>query len=247
MNFNKQAKTYLNNLDIQIKTADLIFKHLSNIKNFELKRCIDLGCGPSTFKHTKENYNYNNIINIDLSKEMLKQINPKTNRICANTTNIPIKDNTTNIIINNLMIQWVENKHLALAEMRRILKPNGIILGSTLLQDSLREINLVWQKYEENNIHTLNFLNINQYLEIFKDCKFNKISYEIGTFTNYFNSYYEIMRHFKNNGTNIKKTNSGLYTRNIINKIDTDYRYKFANTNNQLPITYKYLIFKLEK
>jgi malonyl-CoA O-methyltransferase len=246
MNFNKQAKTYLNNLDIQLKTANLIFQHLSNIKNIEYKNCIDLGCGPSTFKHTQKNFGCN-IINIDLSKEMLKQISYENKRICADTTMLPLQDNISDIIISNLMIQWIKNKNIAFSEMKRVSKPNGIILGSTLLQDSLLEINTTWKKYEPNTNHTLEFWELKQYLELFNKLKFNKIKYEIGNFINYFDNYYAIMKHFKKNGTNIKKSNSGLYTKNIINKIDKAYRYNFGTKDNKLPVTYKYLIFQLEK
>lgn len=246
MNFNKQANKYLNNVDIQIKTADLIFKHLSNIKNIEFKNCVDLGCGPSTFKHTQEIFKCNTI-NIDLSQEMLKQIPPNAIRICANTIKLPIRDSTTDIIVSNLMLQWVKNKNLALAEMKRISKNSGIILGSTLLKGSLHEINTVWNKYESNTIHTLEFLDLDQYLSLFHNLAFNKIEYEIGNFTNYFDSYYDVMKHFKNNGTNIQKKRSGLYTKNIIDNINKEYHNKFATKNNKLPTTYKYLVFKLEK
>ena len=66
----------------------------------------------------------------------------------GDATSLPVDDRSIDIVISNGVLNLVPDKHLAVAEIRRVLKPGGrvqiadIIIGETLPDSALRDIDL---------------------------------------------------------------------------------------------------------
>ncbi len=100
-----------------------------------LEKCeviLDAGCGTGKYLNTLESIS-NKYIGIDLSKDQLKKAATKINKdntelIHANLTNIPLPDNSVDLIISCWVLGTItdpNDRNKALLELKRVLKPNG--------------------------------------------------------------------------------------------------------------------------
>lgn len=109
------------------------------IKRFILpghKIFLELGCGPAFLSLAMAKKGYT-VIGIDISIEALKiarnifkKENVKGYFICANITNLPLKNNYIDFINGSGVIEHFKDTEKAVAELFRILKPNGIALNT---------------------------------------------------------------------------------------------------------------------
>ena len=61
------------------------------------------------------------------------------------------------LIFSNLMIQWAENPGRVLSECRRVLRPGGQLLISTLLDGTLAELKEAWRQADPDHQHVNRF------------------------------------------------------------------------------------------
>ena len=127
------------------------------------KYVLDLGAGTGYFSELLHDQGYQ-VLGLDLSKSMLNFA--KTSRdnnitwLNADVHQLPLKDNSVDIIFSNLMIQWCNPLSAALAEIKRVLKPGGIVVISTLLDGTLAELKQSWSCVD-NDEHVLDFKELN--------------------------------------------------------------------------------------
>lgn len=90
---------------------------------------LDLGCGPRVYLGKFHGDNLN--IGIDISFRVLsgiKNYSSQVRLINAAAENIPLKDFSADIIFCMHIMEHVVDEQAVLAEMKRVLKPNGCIL-----------------------------------------------------------------------------------------------------------------------
>lgn len=96
---------------------------------------LDLGCGVGQYSIYFYNLGYN-VSSCDISSKALEILNEKNKNIKMKIQdmNKPLdyKDNEFDIVFANLSIHFLsdENTKNLLSEIKRILKPNGIFIGS---------------------------------------------------------------------------------------------------------------------
>jgi malonyl-CoA O-methyltransferase len=239
-NFNKVATKYLSNTNIQRVTALAIEKTIYQL-DFPLNAndlILDLGSGPGTLLHTNMQ---NSSILYDISLSMLKESIQQNLLVAGDASYLPFADNSFNYIVSNLMLQWVQNKNKVFTEISRILKPNGKLIMTMLTKPSLWQIEKVWQ-HIDSSPHILKFEDSSIFSELFSASNLQITRQVNAEYKMYFNSYLEIMQHFKATGTSIPKpNNTGLYGRQIIQKVEDLYISKFGEAAG-LPLSYCYTI-----
>ena len=133
---------------------------MNNLLNSPEQIILDLGSGAGTFNH-QVSTPVNLIISLDLSCAMLRQ-NSSNNAINADAAYLPLKDNSVDIVISNLMLQWPENKRQVFSEINRILKPNGTLIFTTLVKPSLHQLINSFANIDNQKTY-FRFLNCTEY------------------------------------------------------------------------------------
>ncbi|MDT3296245.1 methyltransferase domain-containing protein [Shewanella sp. PP-He15 brown] len=118
---------------------------------------LDIGAGPGTdfsayhSAHQSAHYSEHGSIQnppttvfaVDIALGMLhklKQSYPDYHGVCADAECLPFVDGCIDVIYSNLALQWCANFPAAVAEMARVLKPNGECHLSLVAQGSLNQL-----------------------------------------------------------------------------------------------------------
>lgn len=98
-------------------------------------RVLDIGCGTGqTVAYISGHYNCHvsglesNKIMLDKAKKRLSSINLPVEIVEESAEKLPFEDNFFDIILSESVISFT-NQHLALSELKRVLKPNGVLLA----------------------------------------------------------------------------------------------------------------------
>lgn len=96
---------------------------------------LDIGCGTGLLlKAVKKKYRYSEIYGLDLSPAMIlvaKKYVSKKNIILGDATKLPFADNYFDAVSAIHMLYHVQNINKAIKEMKRVTKPNGLVIVTT--------------------------------------------------------------------------------------------------------------------
>lgn len=97
------------------KLTHFIEKH-----HLEKKRLLEIGCGRGAFQDVVSNY-----VGIDLSENAGKNLHKPFSQ--ASATELPFADNSFDAAWSYAVLEHVPSPEKALYEMRRVLKPDGLL------------------------------------------------------------------------------------------------------------------------
>jgi malonyl-CoA O-methyltransferase len=129
---------------------------------------LDLGCGTGWFTgELGTRSNAAQTIGADLAPGMIEfarsASSPDMQWLTADAEALPLADNSVDLVFSNLMIQWAENPQRVLAECRRILRPGGQLMMSTLLDGTLAELREAWRQADPEHQHVNRFDSAERY------------------------------------------------------------------------------------
>jgi malonyl-CoA O-methyltransferase len=133
------------------------------------RRVLDVGCGTGRpTRHLLKRYPGAQLLGVDLAPNMLKVAGrrpwyaPWQKRaafVCADAAALPFAEMSFDILYASLVLQWCEDLDATLLEWRRLLKPHGLLLFSTLGPDTLKELRTAWSEVDGYN-HVNRFLDM---------------------------------------------------------------------------------------
>ncbi|GAA3909652.1 malonyl-ACP O-methyltransferase BioC [Litoribacillus peritrichatus] len=124
---------------------------------------VDLGTGSGFFlPKLKQAFPDNDLLAVDLSEGMVVHARQQhasllMGSVVADAENLPFADNSVDLIYSSMAIQWCEDLQVLLKNLRRVVKPGGLIAISTLLPKTLFELKDSWQAVD-GNAHVNRFL-----------------------------------------------------------------------------------------
>ncbi len=129
---------------------------------------LDLGCGTGWFtSELGARLNAQQTLGADLASGMLQFARSASSSdlewLVADAEALPLADNSVDLIFSNLMIQWAENPQRVLSECRRVLRPGGQLLISTLLDGTLAELKEAWLQADPDHQHVNRFDSVKDY------------------------------------------------------------------------------------
>ncbi|MHA7841234.1 MAG: malonyl-ACP O-methyltransferase BioC [Gammaproteobacteria bacterium] len=157
--FSKAAFTYDDAAQFQQATAKNLFDRLDFL-NIDPKVILDLGTGTGyALKGLQHRYPKAAVWGVDFAYDMVKYAQEKfslATGITADAHYLPFADRSVDVIFSNLLIQWSDDITQLFKECRRVLRPGGVFLFSTLGPDTLKELRQAWAAVDHHE-HVNNF------------------------------------------------------------------------------------------
>ena len=152
--FNKAARTYDAAAVVPAEIRNRLLERLDIVK-LQPQVVLDLGAGTGhASKALKHRYKGAEVIALDLSPGMLTEADKRQSwlrrfhRVAADAHRLPLKDASVELVFSNLMLEWSHDPDAVFQEIRRVLKPGGLLTFATLGPDTLRELREAWRKVD---------------------------------------------------------------------------------------------------
>ncbi|USD64373.1 malonyl-ACP O-methyltransferase BioC [Vibrio sp. SCSIO 43136] len=238
--FSKAAKCYDQHAQFQRTVANRLLDKLPN--SLQGLKVLDLGCGTGFASQLLANKGAK-VIAADLSEAMLEQSRLRCENLDvdyqqADAEQLPFKDNEFDIVYSSLALQWCQDLSVPLKEMKRVTKPGGSVLFSTLLDGSLEELKSAWLKVDSYQ-HVNDFISPKQVKLALaqSECALHHIDSQ--PITVCYSTALALMKDLKGIGANhVQGRSQGLMTRKSIARLEQEYS-KQRNSQGQLPATYQ--------
>ncbi|MCW8327224.1 malonyl-ACP O-methyltransferase BioC [Photobacterium sp. SDRW27] len=205
-------------------------------------RALDLGCGTGYFSEQLLHRGYQ-VCAADLSLQMLQQAEMRCGQAAsyleADAENLPIDDNQFDIAFTSLALQWCDDLSVPLKELKRVVKPGGLMLFSTLADGSLFELSRAWQQVDQYQ-HVNEFLSQKAIKLALAQAGCPNVGLEFTPITMHYTTAVELMKDLKGIGaTHLQQERkAGLAGRKTIQALESAYD-EFRDENGQLPATYQ--------
>ena len=145
--FGRAAAGYAEVAVLQRETESRLLEQLEVLEEKMPARILDVGSGPGRASGVmKGRWPKSEVIALDIALPMLRQVPKQTRfwrpvrRVCAEAAHLPFADKSIDLIFSNLCLQWVPDLPAALAEFRRVLREDGLLLFSSFGPDTLIEL-----------------------------------------------------------------------------------------------------------
>ncbi|MGB5353030.1 MAG: methyltransferase domain-containing protein [Woeseia sp.] len=127
-------------------TGDGLLERLLPMR-LEAQRVLELGSATGTLsRELARQFRGCQVLSADLSLNMLRRARrqhpwfSKIREIQASATRLPLPDNSVDVVIANLLLPWLGPSPAALAEIARVLRPEGLFAFASLGPDSLGDL-----------------------------------------------------------------------------------------------------------
>lgn len=146
--FSRAAPTYDEVALLQREIGQRMIERLHQIK-LQPEVILDLGAGTGVAAaELGRIYRQADIIALDFAFPMLllAQRRGRNSCLCADMEQLPLADQTVDMIYSNAAIQWSNDLGQIFQEFLRVLKPEGLLMFTTFGPDTLKELRAAWSK-----------------------------------------------------------------------------------------------------
>ncbi|AFJ02464.1 Biotin synthesis protein bioC [Methylophaga frappieri] len=154
--FSAAARSYDDVAVLQRQTADELLDRLGLLR-IQPQQIIDLGAGTGrNLPLLKKRYPKADLLAVDIAPQMLVQAQQRMQTgwrrfvpdkrlayLVADAESLPLKANSVDLIFANLSFQWCDLTKV-FAECQRLLRPEGVLMFTTLGPDTLIELRQSW-------------------------------------------------------------------------------------------------------
>lgn len=215
---------------------------------------LDAGCGTGhgSFALHKR-FPQAHIISLDLAMGMLQQtyaqqptlqrwmaqLTGKKNLVCADIEALPLADNSVDMVWSNLAIQWCNDLDQAFAEIKRVLKPNGLLMFSTFGPDTLKELRVA-SAQDDATTHVSRFIDMHDIGDAMTRAGFSAPVLDVEHFTLTYDDAKSVMRDLKSIGAHNATAGRarGLLGKGFFAQLAARYE-QFRQQDGKLPATFE--------
>ena len=253
--FSSAASSYDSHAALQREVAERLLAHLEFTK-IEPRRILDIGCGTGYFTGLlRRKFKKADILALDLSAAMTAKARASLPRrlpwhgrcryLAADTVQLPLKAASFDLVCSNLTMQWVAEPERMLAEMRRVLAPNGLLLFSTFGRRTLSELRQALAAIDgERAGHVLPFPDVTTLGDALAKLPVEMPVTDADLFTLTYPDAMSLMRELKGLGASasaIRGRKGGLYGRGLLNQLSRTYAANFSADNGQVYASFEAL------
>lgn len=165
-NFDAAASAYDTVAKLQQHVAAELLDRME-VMRLAPKTILDLGSGTGrSSQHLGTRFPRADLVQVDIASQMLchaRQIQGLSPRklsfLCADAEQIPLADNSVDLVFSSLMLQWCQEPEQVFAELKRIIRPGGLFIFSTLGPDTLYELRESWAAVDDG-VHVNAFMDM---------------------------------------------------------------------------------------
>jgi len=205
--FNKAAGTYDDVAALQREVGQRLLDRM-DIVRLSPNTIVDIGCGTGdTTLKLFEIYKKAQVIGVDFAENMLgkarsklswreKMLGRQPRFICGDAESLPLADQSVDFIFSSLTLQWCNDLDATFSEFRRILKPGGLLMFSSLGPDTLKELRQSWQSVDSGQ-HVHSFIDMHHVGDALLRARLADPVMDMEYFTITFNDGLQLMRELK--------------------------------------------------
>ena len=243
--FEKAAPTYEAHDFLQREVAARALERL-DLMSLQARLIADIGSGTGRCARTlAARYRRATVVQCDIAWAMCEQARAYAPKlfsrhrfVCADVEQLPLKDATFDLAFSNLSLQWCLDLGRAFAEIQQILKPNGLLLFTTLGPDTLKELRQAWAQVS-NTPHINRFFDMHDVGDALVQNGFSEPVMETEYITVNYDDLLTLMRDLKGLGASNaarERARGLLGKRNLHALIDA---YEAFRADDKLPATYE--------
>lgn len=203
--FDRAAASYDEAAVLQHEVAMRLTERLDYMK---LSPQVILDAGSGTGFCTlalAQRYPEANIIALDLAEKMLQQARSKVTHsaqvkyLAGDVEQLALADQSVDLIVSNLTLQWCNDYQAAYQEFRRILRPGGCLLFTTFGTETLKELRHCWHQVDEVE-HINSFIDMHHIGDTLLQAGFTDPVMDMEAITMTYSSVTKVMQDLKNIG-----------------------------------------------
>ena len=158
--FDRAAARYDEAAVLQREVADRMLERMELIR-LRPERILDIGAGTGYCTQAlRERYRKAEIVSADLSEQMVRRAASRGSLwqrwrrrqrfLVADMERLPLADASLDLVFSNLTLQWCSEPAPVFAELRRVLRPGGLLMFSTFGPDTLMELRQSWRAVDSH-------------------------------------------------------------------------------------------------
>lgn len=244
--FNRAAASYRRSAQMQHRVREQLLNHLPQTI---AGTWLDIGCGTGDAATRLRQQGANTYVGIDMAHAMLQQAQQCHQQsglwIQADANQIPLAAEYSDGIVSSLMLQWSNDILHTLSEWRRVLKPRGELLFSTLLPGSMHELS-----HAHTALHRPDpinrFCTQAHILDALQQAGFQQHHARAVPFIEYYDSLTQLLGTLKNIGaTHVQQTtHKGLRGRHWLQPLEQHYP---RDAQQRYPLSYHVLFIHAQR
>jgi len=154
--FDRAARGYDEAAVLQAEVRARLLERLDYV-NLEPQVILDVGCGTGhSSRALKDRFPDARVVALDLAEGMLAEAAKRQSwrrrfaRVCGDVMRLPLADASIDLAFSNLTLQWCPDPDVAFAELRRVLRPRGLLNFTTFGPDTLIELREAWAQADRH-------------------------------------------------------------------------------------------------
>ncbi|WP_320827632.1 malonyl-ACP O-methyltransferase BioC [Reinekea sp.] len=159
--FGRAAEHYDGAAHLQRRVADQLLAQVSELPLRQAGHVVDLGTGTGYCLPTlNQRFQPTLLTALDLAEPMLALARERVERlnlVQADLENPPLADNSVDLAVSSLAVQWLDRPEAFIARLAKVLKPGGYLALSTLGPETLRELRQAWTQVDQE-VHVNRFM-----------------------------------------------------------------------------------------
>lgn len=145
--FDRVAEQYEHHAALENEVCSRLLERVE-FRRRDPERILDLGCGTGAgCESLKQYFGPAQVVGLDASTAMLSALRRRSaplDPLCADLGQLPIAAQSMDLVFSNMALHWCPDPMRLFAEIRRVLRPSGMLLFSTLGAASMRQLRQAW-------------------------------------------------------------------------------------------------------